>query len=543
MGKAEARRRDLGGSRQGASFLERLGRFLRHPTTDWSQTRFDPDAQRDKAREEAQRREAQRMARAAVLVRNREFDLLRQALRNRRSQSAEPLEGLSIPATQPPPLQAATRQHTLHKIDAIERQMQSEQARQYDSTLLSGAFDPTLPATTQFAASTLRPGSPRRATPRWGASQLMQMQPRRAQPGREVATSPAWASSAGEPSALPLPAVVELAAFDFAEKRDAQVESQLLTALQIEPARSPAAQQIFQALLDFYWATAQQDKLDARALDYVQRYRRTPLPRPPLQAARAGSRQTADFVAAEHFDILQLRAFERFVADPATHLTLDWSALIDIPESQHAALAQALRHLNERRVELELLGVDLLLAATRLHAAPEASASAAASAAADAELRLQVLRLAGDEAGFTDLAVELSVASGCSPVDWTPPRFQRVSEAAARATTQLATLQTGRRGRSTTEAGGGLAAVVVGLRGELSDAAGTSFLRELRLQAGRSDAISVDLSAVQRVDFAAATALLNWDQAQVELGKSVEFRGAHTLLAPFLQSVGLHLSA
>jgi len=519
-------------SRPGPSFLGRLIRFVRHPTTDWAQTQFHPGERLSAAQRKAQQRELQRMQRAAVLIRDREFDVLRREMHNRKSLATGSLEGLSIPSTLlPPPLRAASRQHTLHKIDAIERQIQEEQRLQSSATLPGGMLDGSGLAQVSFAASTLRPGSPRRShTPRWGHSQLLQ-------PSRSQTTRPYGARATRPPSSwgqtlLPIPAVIELAAFDFAERRDAQVESQLLTGLQTEPDVS-LGQQIFQALLDFYWATDQQDKLQSRTLDYVRRYGQTPMPRPELDALQSANPHTASFIAAEQFDLLQLRAFEHFVEEDCTHLILDWSALVSLSEAQRDPLAKALKRLNDRPVELELHGADMLLAATRLQSS--------AASAAETALRLQVLRLLGDEAGFVDLAVELSAACACSPVDWTPARFKRM-DTAERGLTSLHSLhrQTSRTATRADNDDAGLVQASVRLSGNLSSA-DESFLRTLRAQAGQADTIILELHAVRRMDFTASVHLLNWVEAQSKLGKSVELRGAHTLLAPFLRSVGLQV--
>ncbi|MGC8808392.1 MAG: hypothetical protein ACP5QB_12800 [Thiomonas sp.] len=275
-------------------FLSRLSRFIRHPTTDWSQTQFQPGERPDPGKEAAQRREAQKIDRAAVLIRNREFDVLRREMRNRKSQSADQLEGLSIPSTQQPtPLRAASRQHTLHKIDAIERQIQNEHKRQLSPTLPDGLIAQSGLAQIDFAASTLRPGSARRSAPRLADSRLRA-------PTRPQTTLPFAPQLATQPltqwghTVPPLPAVIELASFDFAEGRDAQVESQLLTGMQTE-AGLMAKQQVFQALLDFYWATGQTDKLQSRSLDYVRDYGQTPAPRPELGPLQAANLQTVSF--------------------------------------------------------------------------------------------------------------------------------------------------------------------------------------------------------------------------------------------------------
>ena len=514
-------------SKPAPGFLSRLSRFVRHPTTDWAQTQAQSGDRRDAAKEAARRREAQKLERAAVLIRNREFDVLRREMRNRKSQSADSLEGLYIPPTeQPLPVRAASRQHTLHKIDAIERQIQDEQKRQTSTTLPAGMIEQSGLAHLHFAASTLRPGSKRHSTPRMANSQLLH--PSRPQTTLPYITRP---RSLWGRTVPPIPDVLELAAFDFAEGRDAQVESQLLTGLQTETGVD-AVQQIFQALLDFYWATGQTDKLQSRALDYVQRYGQTPAPRPEVDTHQTANRHTVSYFAAEQFDILQRRAFERFVAEDSTHLLLDWSALVSILESQRAALADALRILNDHPIELELHGADMLLAATRLQSS--------AAVSADTTLRLQVLRLLGDEAAFVDLAVDLSITSGSSPVDWNPPRFKRLGIPERGLTTQHSALLPSHAGTQIGHIDAGLVQTTARLSGSLSGT-GDSFLRSLRAQAQRADTVTVDLQAVQRVDFAAATDLLNWVDAQTQLGKLIELRGAHTLLIPFLQSVGLQV--
>lgn len=509
---------------RGPSFLDRLARFVRHPTTDWTATQLHAESRFDTAKGTAQRREAQRMARAGVLILEREFDALRREMRNRNSKSAEMLEGLSLPPTLPPPHHAVSRRHTLHKIDAIERQIQDEQHQQRSTTLPGGMLHRGGAADGNLAASTLRPGALRRGTAsRSGLS-----------PGRPQPALPNGARSTSLPSpwgqaVLPVPTVLELAAFDFAEGRDAQVESQLLTSLQAEPDPDTVLQ-VFQALLDFYWATGQHDKLQSRSLDYVQRYGQTPMPRPELDTCQFGQPRTASWFAAEQFDLSQLRAFERFAADRSAHLVLDWTALVSIPAPQRAPLAQALQTLNDRPVELELFGADMLCAATRLQSSP--------AKPADAALRLQVLRHVGDETGFVDLAVELAIACACSPVDWSPPRFKCTGPAERGATTLHGEHRQPPAGMQTGHGEAGFVQATARVSGELSGA-GESFLRGLRAQAQQADAITVELHAVQRMDFSAAINLLNWIDAQTQLGKAIELRGAHALLIPFLQSVGL----
>lgn len=516
-------------TKSSATFLQRLFLFVRHPTTDWSQTQFQPGDRHNAAKEKALQRKAQKLERAAVLIRNREFDVLRREMRNRRPQSAGVLEGLTIPPTQPPlPLRAASRLHTLHKIDAIERQIRDEQTRQNSPTMPAGLFEQSGLAHAHFAASTLRPELQRHSTPHVANSQLLP--PSRLQTTLPGATGPI--SPQGQ-TAPPIPPIIELAAFDFAEGRDAQAQSHLLTGLQTNT-DAAAVQQIFQALLDFYWATNQADKLQSRSLEYVQRYGQTPAPRPDLGSLQNARQHAASFFAAEQFDILQLRSFERVLTESPTHLLLDWSALVGIPEPLRAGLADALRTLNDLPVELELIGADMLLAATRLQSSPTASA--------DATLRLEVLRLVGDEAGFVDLAVDLSIACACSPVDWNPPRFKRVGTPERGLTTLHGTLLPSSAATQSGHADAGLVQTTVRLSGNLSGQ-GDSFLRTLRTQAQRADMVTVDLQAVQRMDFAAATDLLNWVDAQTQLGKVVELRRAHTLLAPFLQSVGLQILA
>lgn len=506
----------------GSRFLDRLARFIRHPTMSWAQSRHAPGTFVDPAKAKAQQREAERALRAAALIREREFDALRREMRNHRARAGKPLEGLSIPSTLPPPVQRnASRQQTLHKIDAIERQIQGEQQRQFDTTIRASRFAQSNVSPSGFVMSAIGRSVHRPAQPsRWRQSRLHQAERQRApspNPSRR-GRAPDFFST----SLLSLPAVIELASFDFAEGRDTEVESQLLTGLQTTTAWSADGQITWQALLDFYWATGQQDKLQNRSLEYVQRYGQTPIPRPLQDEFAFAADRRASFVAAEVFDVLQQRAFESFVAEPSHHLVVDWSGLVSIPERQRPALTQALCKLNSRAVKLELIGVDMLLSATRLQKAPPS--------AVDADLRLQVFRLLHDESSFVDLAVEQSIACACSPVDWIPPRHTRTDTAAQRATTVL------RVG----DADAGFSQVTIRLGGGLSGS-GESFLRDLRAQAQRADAMIVELDAVRRMDFAAATALLNWADAQRQLGKSVEIRGAHVLLRPFLQSIGLQL--
>lgn len=503
-------------------FWDRLVRFVRHPTTDWAQTRFQPGTSRSKAAEKAEQRYIQRQQRGAALIRDQEFEVLRRALRNRKARSAAQLEGISMSSTMPPPLRPVSRLHTLHKINAIEKQIQTEQRRQTQTTLIASV--PTYPH--EAGASTLRPGTHRRSAPRRGYGEARPSRPALIPPPsllRHTLPPLDW-----DPPKLPVPAVVELAAFDFAEGRDAAVESQLLTGLQTEPGFS-TVEQIFQALLDFYWATRQDDKFQSRLLDYVGRYGQTPAPRPELGLSGNAQKPTASFIAVDEFDVLQLRAFERFVTEPARHLMLDWSALVSVPAAQRERLAKALQTLNGRTGVLELRGLDALLQATRLSSKPWDPAEAA--------LRLQVLRLAQDEAGFIDLAVELAVQNAQSPIDWTPPAFEHAGAESGQ--TSLAFTQ--HPAQESIQLGhgeGGFVQTTVRLSGSLSGA-DLSFMHALRQQSGHADIITVELHAVQRVDFAAATDLLNWIEAQKRLGKTVEWRGAHTLLVPFLQSVGL----
>ncbi len=508
--------------------LARLSRLVRNPSTDWPATEVCPH----EAHAHVRRGASHAAARATVSIRNHEFDVLRREMRNRKTLSSESLEGLSLPSTLLPPIDPVSRRHTLHKIDAIEREIQAESQ--------TGAS--TLPPHPEFAGSALHPAArhrvakPRRSDALPTAAQIgprasadgtpamlpppLRRPPLRHRPGSPV-TGRAAERDHPDADAAPTPAAVEVAAFDFADGRDARAEEQLTTGLQI--ASGAELERIYQALLDLYWATGRQAALQSASLDFVQRFGRIPVQRPDDAPFGASSGRLASVSFGPELDAVQVQALANVVDAPQPQLALDFSSLLGIPPVQRPALAALFERINERAIALDLVGEDRLREATALPPAPNA---------ADAALRLQTLRLIGDEAGFVDLAVQLATVHELSPVDWAPPRFRRVAPAADRSSTgRAASVESG----ASDDAGDTLQ-----LAGELRarDIAAPSLDTILAAAA----TVTVRLDAVRRIDFAAATELLNWCEAQSRRGASVELRGAHSLIVPLLQSVGLDVA-
>jgi ABC-type transporter Mla MlaB component len=288
--------------------------------------------------------------------------------------------------------------------------------------------------------------------------------------------------------------LLEQAAFDFATGHVLSAETALGLALRDEQSPEMACH-LHQALLDLYWATQRHAELQAQSQAFRQRHGLAPVTRPELEPAKLDAHRTASFAANGAVDRLQVRVLQRALADPAGHLVLDFSGLTGVAEDAREPLATVLIELKARQGDLELHGLDVLQAHIRLHNEP----ATATATAADATLRQLALRLSSD-------ANALMVPARPSPAS-TPkqPRSAR-------------------------------------LGGEFTGG-DDAFLQPLRTLSAHADSIVVDLQGLRRMDFTAATGLLNWVDAQQRLDKLVLLRGAHGLLAPLLQLVGLQLHA
>lgn len=316
--------------------------------------------------------------------------------------------------------------------------------------------------------------------------------------------------------------VLEQAALDFSAGQIQRAEDGLLRTLQQTPPHDAAAQ-LHQALLDLYWATGQQDKRQAQALAFARRCGRAPVERPAIGQEQREAHRTASFTAPQELDPFGVRTLQRAIMNQAGHLVLDFSGLRSIAADAREPLSAALSQIHARQVELELHGQDCLLSATHLRSIPAEEI--------DRDLRLQVLRLCQDAPGFVELAAQHAAASASAPRVWMPVRFTRLHPDDVAGETVAPGLPTAGLHPSTARLGD----EIVG--------GDEAFLHALRTLATHAHTITVDLKGLRRMDFVAATALSNWVDAQQGLGKRVTLRGAHALLAPLLQAVGLPIQA
>lgn len=586
-------------NKQGPTFglLSRVVKYFREPgsgqTGDQEDTQ-QQSTQQTRSGETEMRALTERISRKRQddLIRRREFDHLRML-------SKQPWAVSSSGAVPPTdkPSRPQTFQHssgfgvtdaasTIRKIDAIEAHMVNAWGKNKLAAVAPTApaaappktqpAVPTLPKTKGQEQSTAITGKP--APP---APAALPASPTDVKLDDDLdldfthlaAVSAAQGASAPTPSvteenqAGPLESGLQNAAIYFAEGDTASAEAVLLDMLQGDAVTPGDADLLAFALFDLYRATGQQDGFDVVAMDYAERFSRSPaewfslperIQNAAVDAAAAApppaAKETADRVATQKQDaawvcpgILDEAALTGLKARfPGTNAEwfVDWEPLTLITSQVVTALSDLINFWSANPVQLHWGGVDKLLHAMALHTPADDST-------ADPQwwlMRMEILCILGQQEEFESLALDYCVVYEVSPPSWKQVKCQfdqnartksrkagvpgvvQESVADAHQDSELAPLPD--------EQDSSVQYANCALVGEISGDAAVA-LAKLVEASHTSSQVLVSCALLLRIDFSAAGALLNWAATCESEGCYVHFVQVPRLVAVFFQMLGL----
>ena len=353
------------------------------------------------------------------------------------------------------------------------------------------------------------------------------------------------------PPPLPLPEAIEAAlqdaAIQFAEGDSGSAEAVLLRLLQGQGIATSTADVLASALFDLYRSTGQQDGFDVVAMDYAERFGRSPaewfsvpellaahtalaLPSQPSQMSTA--EQGKAWESPKVLTSQAIAALRSQFSAPFATWRVDWAALADIAPEAAPALAELLAHWCAQPVELHWSGVDSLIRTLE-------SRSPGDDNTVDPlwwRLRLDTLCILQRHDDFESLALDYCVLYEVSPPSWSPASCTFVQD---QSMSGFGTLAEGPQTRAPDElpvlAGPFAACELVGeVCGEAPDA-----MVKLTAAGESTDHVVITCALTVRLDFPAAGAVLNWVIERHSRGCQVQFVHVPRLVAVFFQMLGI----
>jgi hypothetical protein len=366
-----------------------------------------------------------------------------------------------------------------------------------------------------------------------------------ATPASQV-VKPAVAPMAPEPLPEAIEAALQDAAIQFAEGDSGSAEAMLLELLQGPGISTGTADVLASALFDLYRATGQQDGFDVVAMDYAERFGRSPaewFSVPELLAdhiAVYAPPQASQTVGANHGKIWEspklltpqaiaaLRS--QFSAANATW-HVDWIALTDIAPDAAPALAELLAYWCAQPVELHWSGVEGLIRTLESH-------SPADDNTIDPlwwRLRLDALCILQRHDDFESVALDYCVLYEVSPPSWSAAACTFVQDQSMSGFGTLAEGPQTLAPELPVLAGPFAACELVGvICGDASEPVAKM------VAAGESaDHVVISCGLAVRLDFPAAGAVLNWVIERQSQGCQVQFVQVPRLVAVFFQMLGI----
>ncbi|WP_431098294.1 STAS domain-containing protein [Polaromonas aquatica] len=593
-----------------SGLLSKMVKFVRNPATNWS----DLDAaqtDRDEAMSKQLLKEMIERKRQNDFVRKREFDMLRK-MRKR-----EAMVGIGQdPGGRPSFFQSSMpskpddRASTLKKIDEIEAQM----SMQWWKTKNGGMPDNSVHAPLSHGAATQPPmldnalPTAYRATAPAGLQHMNAAKMAELQAAREAAAqeasqtepdslSVALAAARSAPQPLPKPppamgaptgvgggydttgasgfspskitavdveevvahdAELEEAAIRFANGDDAGAEAGLLEILAPGAVRA-GHPDTWLTLFDLYRATAQQDKFETAAIQFVERFDRSapqwfsmPDMVKMLSAPAAGKAATngpaVDWVCPSVLGIQTVAALKAAMAKAPMPWRLDWNNLKSIEPAALEPLYKVFSGWAAQPVQLRFMG-DAQLQKVLQNATPSGSR--------DTEqnwwlLRMEALRVTHRPDDFELAALDFCVTYEVSPPAWDSARCEyKPLDAQGGVMSGRAIIGDVYRdsvssslsaidGDTQIDAPSSQMSNVlsVELSGQIQGDA-IAVLDKLEVKLMGADMMMISCAKLIRVDFSAAGTLLNWVSAREDENRSVQFTEVNRLVAAFFNVIGI----
>lgn len=278
------------------------------------------------------------------------------------------------------------------------------------------------------------------------------------------------------------------------------------------------------ALFDLLERASDRNAFDQLALQYSVLFERSAPPwegraaSPSARKAVGGNVTITGRLTADSGP--QLDGVRRAIANKAAHARLDVASIAGFDEAGAKLLAGVLAEARRAQVTIAIDHPQKLKAA--LDAAVQAGREGGEGAWL---LSLELLQWAHDQATFDDRAIEYAIAFEVSPPSWEPPPLSM-------APVETLPAESGVRALAARE----LEAVV--LSGVLAGTAGQPMAKVGDFAHGRN-IVSIDMTAVERIDFVCAGALANAVNRIESQRKAVQVFGATPIIRVLLLLIGL----
>ena len=571
--------------------LSKVVKFVRNPATSWADL-DNKGTDREEALSKQLLKEMIERKRRNDFVRKREFDMLRK-MRKREAlvgqdQSARPSFFQSSMPSKPD-----DRANTLKKIDEIEAQMSMQwwKTKHGNSSLdsISGAAyslarqpasgnqiseaQPADYAITQ-PGELLPPAGSGVGQGSFGTAARMPQQPLAGnapiQPVKIDGLSSQRVTDDHASTGFTLSrtmavdvaevthdAELEEASIRFANGDDIGAEAGLREML--SPAGSRVgSSETWMALFDLYRATAQQDKFETAALQFVEIFSRSaPLwfSMPDMvqklanaEAKVSGHGPAADWICPSVIGIQTVAALKAALTKAPMPWRLDWSHLKTIDVVALDALCKVFGSWSAQPVQLRFMG-DAQLEQVLLRATPSGNSE---TAQAWWKLRMEAARVTHRPDEFELAALDFCVTYEVSPPAWESARCEYkaldhdgsaltghtfigdVSRDSVLSGLSMMDGDTQMDGMSSQMSH----LVSVELSGQVQGDA-IAVLDQLDAKLVGADIMVISCTKLVRVDFSAAGTLLNWVSARQAENRQVQFTEVNRLVAAFFNVIGI----
>jgi ABC-type transporter Mla MlaB component len=582
-----------------SGLLSKVVKFVRNPATNWSDL-DNKEASGDEALNKQLLKEMIERKRRNDFVRKREFDMLRK-MRKREALVGQDPAGRPSFFQSSMPSKPDDRANTIKKIDEIEAQMSMQWWKTNTPEAgNSSSFPPRqVPAPSQQAGLSAAPpvktlpisysatepsalrlsaqSPPPVLAPLYKSAPISPAAP----PRPMVANAPVKAAKIGgltgvgataesgssdfSPSRLTAVDVAEVAhdaeleeaSIRFANGDDAGAEAGLLEMLAPGRTRIRNAES-WMALFDFYRATAQQEKFEVSAIQFVELFERSApqwfsMPEMAQQVAvsdprTGGNGPAADWICPSVVGIQTIATLKAALAKAAMPWRLDWSNLKTIDPVAVAPLASIFSNWSTQPVQLRFIG-DAQLQRMLQNATPSGERETPQERW---QLRMEALRVTHRPDEFELAALDFCVTYELSPPAWANARCEYKSldldGAAVGGSTfigeayrdsgvsSMSALEGDTQIEGMNSQAGNL--VSVELSGQVHGDA-IAVLEQLNAKVMGADIMLISCARLIRVDFSAAGTLLNWVSARQAENRAVQFMEVNRLVAAFFNVIGI----
>ena len=313
-----------------------------------------------------------------------------------------------------------------------------------------------------------------------------------------------------------------------------------------------AAESLTYALFDVYRCTGQQDRFDALALDYANRFSRSPGEWFSLAELTGDSRTESAAAESSFSELAQETTWrcpaildQQSLADcisrspaTATHSFINWEALQHINNAIAPALAGQLKIWCDHPVDLHWTGLEALLAAVQM-------CKVTGDVSKDVAwwlIHLDLLCIQQQAEAYEDMAMDYCITFEVSPPSWQPAKCKLASDVDFAVSSDFASTAASLEEVPSNQS----PYTNYELRGNLTGEARRP-MRALRAASRTVGQITVSCSHLGRVDFNAASALLNWAVSSESRGCQVQFINLPRLVLVFFEMLGMqkvaHLSS